>query len=122
MGFRVGQGHVTPREDKVQGVLDLPRPVSIAATQSFLGAAGVYRKFVADFATLADPLYHFVTTDDMTKWNAKCEQSFLNLKVALEGMAALELPKGNAEQAIQLDGDRRGFGGVFLQRTGAGFP
>ena len=122
LGFRVGKGHVTPREDKVQIVLDLPLPTSITAIQSFVGAAGVYRKFIADFATLADPLYQIMATKDMKQWNAKCDRAFHNLKIALEGMAALELPKGSADQAIQVDGDRRGFGGVFLQRAGAGFP
>ena len=122
LGFRVGKGCVTPREDKVRTVLDIQRPESIEAAHSFVGAAGVYRKFIADFATLADPLYMFVANEDMTLWNSKCEQSFQNLKIALENMAGLELPKGNAEQAIQLDGDRRGFGAVFLQRVGPGYP
>ena len=122
LGFRVGKGCVTPRADKVQIVLDIHRPESIEAAQSFLGAAGVYRKFIADFATLADPIYSFVATDDQDQWNSKCEQSFQNLKIALVNMAGLELPKGSAEQAIQLDGDRRGFGAVFLQRSGPGFP
>ena len=122
LGFTIGKGFVKAQPKKVQNILEITPPKNLQALQSYLGAMGVYRQFMPDYAILADPLYKCASGDRMQPWTVKCQRAFTNLKLALEHMAALELPMGNAEQAIQVDGDRHGFGGVLLQRVDGRYP
>ena len=129
LGFRVGNGLVTPIQSKVRKVLDLKEPHDDVSMQTFLGSVGVYRKFLPDLSSLTAPMYKIGSAPGVVeakpfaeRWNKACQLSFGRVRIALEKMAGLELPKGGYEQAIQLDGDRSGFGGVFLQRRSSEYP
>ena len=49
------QGVSTDRE-KVSAVMSWPPPTTVSELRVFLGNVGYYRKFIPDFATLANPL------------------------------------------------------------------
>ena len=49
----VGQGHVLPREAKIQAIKDFPVPSGKRELMRFLGMSGFYRKFVPNFSAIA---------------------------------------------------------------------
>lgn len=55
LGYRIGGG-VKPDDSKVQAVANIPLPTSKKDVRTFLGMAGYYRRFVQDYATIAEPL------------------------------------------------------------------
>ena len=125
LGFRVGRGVISPIQDKVQNVLKLEDPTSTPALLSFLVAAGVYRNFLPDFATLADPLYKCEGRPETLfadRWSVECTTAVQHIRLALENMTSMVLPHGNAELALQVDCDHRGFGSVLLQRMSSAYP
>lgn len=125
LGFKVGKGVISPIQNKVQNVLKLEDPTSSTALLSFIGAAGVYRNFIPDFATLADPLYKCESRKEeefADRWSVECTAAVQHIRVALERMTSMVLPHGNAELALQVDCDQRGFGSVLLQRMTPAYP
>ena len=129
LGYRVGRGLVTPIGKKVKKVLDIQEPQDDVSLQHFLGCVGVYRKFLPDLSNLTAPLYKMGVAKGVVaerpfaeRWTKACRIAFQQVRLALENMAGLELPKGDYDQAIQLEGDRGGFGGVLLQRRSNEYP
>ena len=125
LGFRIGKGLVTPKEGDVKSVLEIEEPRDDAALQHFLGCAGVYRKFIPDLSTLTSPMYKCGSIKGVPfveRWNKACRVAFQRVRTSLENMAGMELPKGSYEQAIQVSGDRSGYGRIFLQRPACEYP
>ena len=56
-------GHILSAEgvstapEKVSAVMSWPPPTTVSELRVFLGKVGYYRKFIPDFATLANPLF-----------------------------------------------------------------
>ena len=56
LGFIISEGRIQMDPKKVQAVWDWPTPRSIKETQSFLGFANFYRKFIQGFSSIAAPI------------------------------------------------------------------
>ena len=52
LGYVVGKGRVRMDQRQVQVVLDWPRPASVKETQSFIGFANVYRRFIRNYLAI----------------------------------------------------------------------
>ena len=82
-------GHVVSRHGiavdphKVEAVLSWERPKTITEVRSFLGLAGYYRRFIQGFSQIALPLTRLTRKDQPFVWDARCEQSFQELKSRL---------------------------------------
>jgi len=69
-------------EEKVKAVLEWKSLASLVETQSFLGFANFYRRFINDFSRVARPITELTkaTTTKDWKWTAEAEQAFSELK------------------------------------------
>ena len=56
LGHRIGQGGVRPEQSKVMAIKQLKRPTTKKEVRAFLGMTGYYRRFIRDFAQIAEPL------------------------------------------------------------------
>ena len=56
LGVVMSQGKIEMEEDKVAGVLNWLAPRMVRDIRKFLGLANYYRRFVKDFAKIAQPL------------------------------------------------------------------
>ena len=56
LGVVMSQGKIEMEEDKVAGVLNWLAPRTVRDIRKFLGLANYYRRFVKDFAKIAQPL------------------------------------------------------------------
>jgi len=66
LGVVMGQGKIEMEEDKVARVLNWPVPKTVRDVRKFLGLANYYRRFVKDFAKLAQPLNNLTRKEE--KW------------------------------------------------------
>ena len=66
MGVVIGPEGIKMKEEKVKGVLDLPRPKCVKNMQKFLGLANYYCQFIQGFASIAKSLHDTVKKNQ--KW------------------------------------------------------
>ena len=117
LGHIVGNSTIKPKLDKIESVMNFPRPLSKKQVRAFLGLTGYYRKFVPNFASIARPL------TDLTKkrmpnkieWNDECECAFNALKKCLTSKPILSTPNFSNPFILQTDASNTGLGAVLSQ-------
>ena len=56
LGYIISEDGITMSTEKVQAVKDWPTPKTVKNIQEFLGFANFYRRFIENFAKVAQPL------------------------------------------------------------------
>lgn len=101
-------GHVITVEgvstdpEKIQAMINWPRPTTIRALRGFLDLIGYYRKFVAHYGSICRPLSDLLKKDAF-KWNEEAEQAFIALKEAMSTTQVLTLPDYNQGFVVETD-------------------
>jgi hypothetical protein len=101
-------------EVKIEAIKSWSIPATLTQLQSFLGLAGIYRRFMRDFSTIAAHL------NDLTKkgvpfyWGAAQEHSFNTLINKLTQAPLLQLPDFGKSFELEYDASGIGIGGVLL--------
>ena len=114
-------GHVISKDGimvdpaKVEAVSNWKRPTNASEIRSFLGLAGYYKKFVADFSKLAMPLTTLTRKGKKFEWTEDCEKSFQELKGRLTSAPILTIPDGDEGFVIYSDASRMRLCAVLMQ-------
>lgn len=117
LGHTLNNDDISPKEESVDKIIDMPRPKTKKQVRSFIGAVNYYRKFIPHCAEIMAPL------SDLTKklspgnveWNEKLENSFMQLKEELAKAPILRLPNLEKEFILQTDASGKGIGCVIMQ-------
>ena len=57
LGYVVSEDGISADPQKVQAVQQFPRPLDLKSLRLFLGLSSYYRRFIAEFSTVAGPLF-----------------------------------------------------------------
>ncbi|XP_073119895.1 uncharacterized protein [Henckelia pumila] len=93
-------GHVISRDgvfvdsSKIEAVLNWLRPTTVDEIRIFLGLAGYYRRFIANFSHLARPLTQHTHKGVTFEWSSECEENLCELRRWLTTAPVLALPSG----------------------------
>jgi hypothetical protein len=66
--------------EKVQVIMDWPEPRTVKETQSFLGFANFYHRFIQDYSRICRPLHNLTWKNTTFRWNSACQSAFDLLK------------------------------------------
>ena len=66
LGVVIGPNGIEMEREKVEGVLSWPEPKNVKDVRKFLGLANYYRRFIKDFARVAQPMNMLTRKDE--KW------------------------------------------------------
>ena len=115
LGHLVSEKGVAPNPEKIQDVLDWPKPRDVKEVRQFLGLTGYYRRFVKGYANIALPLIELTKKGVPFEWSEACELAFDKLKRLLTESPILGYPRD--EGALYLDTDASNFavGAVLSQ-------
>ncbi|XP_056466778.1 uncharacterized protein LOC130405625 [Gadus chalcogrammus] len=89
LGHIVSESGVATDPNKVQKVQDWPTPTSIQDVRRFVGLASYYRRFVKDFASIAEPLHALTKKHAQFRWSEECQAAFNELKGFDVGIGAV---------------------------------
>ena len=100
----------------------LKRPTTKKDVQAFLSMMGYYRRFVRDFAHIAEPLTNLTKKGQLetVEWGAAAETAFQRLKSALAESTIMRNPDPNSVFIMQTDASDVGIGAVLSQRDQLG--
>ena len=115
LGHVVSAEGISPSSEKVAAVKSWPSPVDKDQVQGFLGLASYYRKFIKDFATIAEPLNRLTRKNVSFKWDMDCENSFSQLKEALVRHPVLAYPDYDQKFFLTTDVSNVGIGAILSQ-------
>ncbi|GJY74149.1 putative reverse transcriptase domain-containing protein [Tanacetum coccineum] len=85
--------------------------------RSFLGLAGYYRRFIANFSKIAKPLTSLTQKNQKYVWGVKQEEAFQTLKNNLCDASVLSLPDGVEDFVVYYDASNQGLGCMLMQRN-----
>ncbi|KAJ9556981.1 hypothetical protein OSB04_011595 [Centaurea solstitialis] len=114
-------GHVVNKEGihvdpaKVEAVKIWEAPKTPTEIRQFLGLAGYYRRFIANFSKIAQPLTTLTQKDKKFIWGEKQEEAFQLLKHKLCNAPILALPEGTDNFVVYCDASHQGLGCVLMQ-------
>ncbi|GJX07585.1 reverse transcriptase domain-containing protein [Tanacetum coccineum] len=106
--------HVDP--SKIEAVKNWKPPKTPTEIRSFLGLAGYYRRFIANFSKIAKPLTLLTQKNKKFDWGDEQENAFQTLKDMLCDAPILALPEGTDDFVVYCDASNQGFGCVLMQR------
>ncbi|XP_065361991.1 uncharacterized protein LOC135955566 [Calliphora vicina] len=115
LGYVVGNGTLMVDPDKVIAISEYPTPKTVRQLRQFLGLAGWYRRFVADYASITFPLTELLSKKRNFMWNCDAQLAFETLKTCLTTAPFLSHPNYNKPFIVQCDASQYGVGGVLAQ-------
>lgn len=115
LGHVISSQGCAPNPDKVKAIVNWPAPQHKGELKSFLGLAGYYRRFIPDFATIAEPLTSLTSKKANFIWQKSQEQAFQQLKNALITKPILRFPDFSKDFVLYTDASDVGIGAVLEQ-------
>lgn len=114
-------GHVISSEglemdpEKVQAIKSLPVPTCVRDIQSFIGMASYYRRFIQNFARIAEPLTRLTKKAVPFEWSTDQQQAYSMLKEALMKQPVLCHYNPGLQLELRTDACGYGLGAILLQ-------
>ncbi|KAJ9544561.1 hypothetical protein OSB04_024268 [Centaurea solstitialis] len=107
------------RQDSVQNSIEAIKkweaPKTPTEIRQFLGLAGYYQRFIANFSKIAQPLTMLTQKDKKFIWGEKQEEAFQLLKHKLCNAPILALPEGTDNFGVYCDASHQGLGCLLMQ-------
>ena len=126
VGHIVSKNGIEPDPDKIEKVLNWPRPTKPDEVRQFIGFVGYYRRFIKNFTRIAKPLNELMPpttqksrknskTPPNWKWGEQQEKAFQQLKAHLSSPPILGYPDYNKPFELHTDACLSGLGAVLYQ-------
>ena len=122
LGHLVSADGIRPNPEKVRAVVDFPVPTDVKKVREFLGMASYYRRFIPNFAKIANPLHTLTRQDVSFQWTGVCQSAFDRLKKLLSSPPVLAYPDFKNMFLLHTDASGHGLGAVLKQEPEGGGP
>ena len=99
----------------IQAVQNFPLPTSVRNVRQFLGLCSYYRRFIHQFAAVAQPLHMMTRKNQIFHWDHACQRSFDELKQHLTSTPILAYPVFGKQFILETDASILGIGAVLSQ-------
>jgi len=115
LGYLVSADGIEPQPDKLDTIRNWPTPHCLRGVRAFYGLASYYRKFVKDFASIAEPLSRLTWKSTPFTWTDEAQLSFDRLKSALLSTETLAYPYPDLPCILDTDASNVAVGAVLSQ-------
>ena len=115
LGHIVGRAGLACGPEKLSAVRNWHEPDRVKAVRQFVGFVGYYRRFVRNFAELADPLVALTRKGVTFVWGGEQQKAFDALKACLLSAQILGCPMEEDRFVLDTDVSLFAIGGVLGQ-------
>ena len=106
--------------DKVAAVANMKPPSKMKKLRAILGLIGIYRRFIADFGKIAEPLYRLLSKTEKFIWTTECGESENQLKLRLQEALILGFPNDADSYTLTTDASLTGIRAIINQKKNWG--
>ncbi|KAL1549191.1 hypothetical protein AAHA92_17323 [Salvia divinorum] len=117
LGHIVSEKSIQVDPTKVDVIAKLPYPTNQKEVRGFLGHAGFYRRFIRDFAKIAQPLTRLLQNEVEFDFDQSCKNAFQLLKEKLVTAPIIRSPDWNLPFEIMCDASDLAVGAVLGQKV-----
>ena len=115
LGHIISSDGIQVDPNKTAALSDFPAPTNTKHLKQF-GLSNYYRKFVENYASIAEPLYKLLRKNKKGYvWNEQCQYSFDLLKQKLANPPVLTYPDFTVPFIVSTDASSTTIGGIFSQ-------
>jgi len=101
--------------DKLKAIRDWTTPHCLRDVRAFFGLASYYRRFIRNFASIAEPLTRITKKNTTFKWTDETELAFCRLKQALLDATTLAFPVAGLPCILDTEASDVAVGAVLSQ-------
>ncbi|KAL1563529.1 hypothetical protein AAHA92_05986 [Salvia divinorum] len=116
LGHVVSERGIEVDQAKVEVNSRLPYPTNQKEIRGFLGHAGFYRRFIKDFAKIAQPWTRLLQNEFEFDFDEKCKEAFQLLKERLISALIIHSPNWNYPFEVMCDASDYAVGAVLGQK------
>ena len=115
LGHVITASGLKPSPHLTNAVLEFPRPSNTHELRRFLGMSSYYRRFIHNFARIAQPLHQLTCKGATFEWSTECEEAFKSLKERLATPPVLAFPPFDSDFTLETDASILGLGAILSQ-------
>ena len=120
LGHILSEAGIQPDPDKVEAIVNKKMPANRKELKSFLGLVGYYRKFIYDFAGIAEPLNKLLKKNVRFVWSEDCSKAVSLFKELITKEVILKHPNFQVPFKITTDASHQKIGAVLSQMVDGG--
>lgn len=120
LGHIIGKDGVKMDPRKVSAIQQWPPPNNVHELKSFLGLAGYYRKFIANYSNISAPLTELTKKLTAYQWGAAEQSALEQLKEAVTSAPLLLNADPSKPYTVYTDASGYAVGAALMQDHGAG--
>ena len=120
LGHEISKDGVRPDPEKVTAIAQMKPPMNIHGLRRFLGLTSYYRRFIANYAQVAEPLTCLLRKNNLYKWNSNSQKAFEELKQHLVEVPILAYPDFKQPFQLYTDASTYGLGAILSQSKSQG--
>ncbi|KAI9558351.1 hypothetical protein GHT06_015104 [Daphnia sinensis] len=119
LGHVINAEGIHPESEKVRALTEMPVK-NLKSLRAFLGLASFYRRFIPDFATIAQPLHSLLKKNAVWNWTDKQEAAKKEIISRMTSAPVLAHFDDALKVTVQTDASQIGLGAVLSQDSGNG--
>lgn len=117
LGFKISEEGIQPDHDKVKAIKSVSTPTTVKEVRAFIGMTSYYRRFIANFSDIAEPLINLTRKYSRFLWDDACQAAFDCLKEKLSEVVILAYPDTNKQYKLYTDASDRSIGACLTQQV-----
>lgn len=115
LGHNIQAGEVRPSSEKTEAVLRYPEPRTIKQLHSFVGLTSYFRKYIPNFATIAQPLTDLIKKDADFVFNDEQKNAFEILKEKMATGPVLKIFNPDLNTELHCDASSKAIAAILMQ-------
>ena len=115
LGHFISQEGIRMDPDKISAIVNLKRPTDLKQIRAFVGIVSYYRKFIAKFSTIIEPISNLIKGESLLNWGKEHDIAFEKLKTAITSPPVLGFFDPQFPTEIHCDSSDTTLGSVLCQ-------